>query len=108
MAGGQGGTHLGHLLESHKSNASRLQRRHEQPGRLERPVAGLDLRFLAVIVHQDDAPADAANLFADRIIVLGKGQIVEQVTHDELTALGGWYAKALQLQTVTLGVPTGP
>jgi ATP-binding cassette, subfamily B, bacterial len=36
---------------------------------------------------------------ADRIIVLGNGRILEQGTHEELLALGGWYAEALSMQT---------
>jgi len=35
---------------------------------------------------------------ADRIVVLGDGQIVESGSHDELVALGGTYAKMFALQ----------
>jgi len=35
---------------------------------------------------------------ADRIIVIDKGNIAEQGTHEELLALNGKYAKAFKLQ----------
>jgi ABC-type multidrug transport system fused ATPase/permease subunit len=38
-------------------------------------------------------------LHADRIIVLGHGRILEQGTHEQLLARGGWYAQTLRLQT---------
>jgi ABC-type multidrug transport system fused ATPase/permease subunit len=41
-------------------------------------------------------------LHADRIIVLGHRRILEQGTHEELLALGGWYAEALRMQTKPL------
>jgi ABC-type multidrug transport system fused ATPase/permease subunit len=36
---------------------------------------------------------------ADRIIVLGRRHVLEQGTHEELLALGGWYAEALHSHT---------
>ena len=36
---------------------------------------------------------------SDRIIVVDKGQIVEQGTHDELLALGGLYFRLVKIQT---------
>ncbi len=41
---------------------------------------------------------------ADQIIVLGAQQILEQGTHEELLALGGWYAQALKLQSCPLAL----
>lgn len=35
---------------------------------------------------------------ADRIVVLEQGRVVEKGDHDELTALGGWYARACRQQ----------
>jgi subfamily B ATP-binding cassette protein MsbA len=35
---------------------------------------------------------------ADRIVVVARGQIVEQGTHEELLALGGEYRKLYDLQ----------
>ncbi len=35
---------------------------------------------------------------ADRIIVLDKGKIVEEGSHNHLMALNGYYAKAFNLQ----------
>ena len=36
---------------------------------------------------------------ADQIIVMDKGKILEQGTHQELVALGGWYASTYAAQT---------
>jgi ATP-binding cassette, subfamily B, bacterial IrtA/YbtP len=53
---------------------------------LSRLAAG---RTLLVIAHRLATIRDA-----DQILVLGGGRTVERGRHDELLALGGWYAKA--------------
>ncbi len=42
-------------------------------------------------------------LAADRILVLRQGEIVEEGTHPELLARGGWYARLYRLQTAVTG-----
>jgi ABC-type multidrug transport system fused ATPase/permease subunit len=41
---------------------------------------------------------------ADCIVVLGARGILEQGTHDQLAASGGWYAEALRMQTGSLAL----
>ena len=50
-------------------------------------------RTAIIISHRLSAVADA-----DRIIVFKHGRIVERGTHDELIALGGWYAAQWRYQ----------
>ena len=38
-------------------------------------------------------------MHADKIIVLDKGRVAEEGTHDELVAAGGLYAKIYSIQT---------
>ncbi len=52
-------------------------------------------RTAIVIAHRLSTVAGA-----DRIVVLEHGEIVEQGTHSELTALGGRYAELVRLQTI--------
>jgi ATP-binding cassette subfamily B multidrug efflux pump len=51
-------------------------------------------KTLLVIAHRVSTVAHL-----DRLIVLDKGKVVEEGTHDELVALGGIYARFWQLQT---------
>ncbi len=50
-------------------------------------------RMAIIVSHRLSAVADA-----DRIIVLKQGQVVERGSHDELLALGGWYAAQWRYQ----------
>jgi ABC-type multidrug transport system fused ATPase/permease subunit len=40
---------------------------------------------------------------ADEILVLDKGRVIEQGTHDQLLTVGGWYANAWKLQSGECG-----
>jgi ABC-type multidrug transport system fused ATPase/permease subunit len=46
--------------------------------------------------------------FADRIVVLERGQIIEQGTHRELMALGGAYCRTAKIQGVADDGPSLP
>ncbi|MET9402452.1 ABC transporter ATP-binding protein [Kitasatospora sp. NPDC002965] len=91
---------------------------------LDEPSSGLDaeaekevhdsLRGLrrgatsVIVSHRLSAVRDA-----DRIVVLGAGQVVEQGTHDRLLARGGRYAELFALQAAgyqdtPVGPPAGP
>jgi ABC-type multidrug transport system fused ATPase/permease subunit len=68
--------------------------------RVRAALSGLSPRRTCLIVsHKVDSLS-----WADRIIVLGGGKIVEQGTHDELIANGGLYAEAHHYQTRILDV----
>lgn len=53
-------------------------------------------RTVVVIAHR----LSTVRNVADRIVVVADGKIVEQGSHEELIASGGWYAQAAQLQAV--------
>ena len=49
----------------------------------------------------------SAIVHADLIIVLQDGRIVEKGTHEELMALGGWYAKTYDRQQLEATLEEG-
>jgi ABC-type multidrug transport system fused ATPase/permease subunit len=53
-------------------------------------------RTVVVIAHR----LSTVRNVADRIVVVEDGKIVEQGSHEELIASGGWYAQAARLQAV--------
>ena len=50
-------------------------------------------RTTLMVAHKLSAVRDA-----DRIVVLKRGRVLEMGNHDELTDLGGWYARNYRLQ----------
>ena len=76
---------------------------------LDEPTASVDARAEAELFGRIRALAEHRTTFlishrfstvrmADRILVLDKGKIAEQGSHEELVALGGRYAQLFQLQ----------
>lgn len=53
-------------------------------------------RTVVVIAHR----LSTVRNVADRIVVVARGAVIEQGSHDELIAQGGWYAHAAKLQAV--------
>lgn len=62
---------------------------------LERLAPHLAGRSLLLASHRY-----SAFRFASRVLVLENGSLAEQGTHDELVGLGGYYARAWQLQSL--------
>lgn len=81
---------------------------------LDEPTTGLDRRSKAAVTEALDRLAAGRISFiishelsavtgADRILVLDKGRIVEQGTHNELMARGGLYAAMYRLEAAERG-----
>ena len=79
---------------------------------LDEPTAALDARSEYEVVQRfAELTAGKMALFishrfstvrmADRIVVLENGNIVEEGTHEKLTALGGRYAEMFELQAAS-------
>jgi ABC-type multidrug transport system fused ATPase/permease subunit len=54
-------------------------------------------RTVIIIAHR----LSTVKKLADRIVVLDRSGIIEEGTHEELLARGGWYAEMAELQAVT-------
>ncbi|MEU8700285.1 ABC transporter ATP-binding protein [Streptomyces sp. NPDC048680] len=67
---------------------------------LERVTRG---RTSVIVAHRLEQARDA-----DRILILRRGEVAEQGTHDELLAAGGEYAALWQAYTGTVPHPTPP
>ena len=76
---------------------------------LDEPTAALDARSEFEVFHRfSELTAGKTALFishrfstvrmADRIVVIEKGQIVEEGNHDQLSSLGGRYAEMFEMQ----------
>jgi ATP-binding cassette subfamily B protein len=77
---------------------------------LDDPVSQVDIKTAAGIIETLEALSASMTLIivshrfqafrkADRIIVLDRGKIVESGSHEELVAMGGYYARAYVMQS---------
>jgi ATP-binding cassette subfamily B protein len=75
----------------------------ENEAAIQRAISALIAgKTVLVIAHRLRTVAEA-----DKILVLDKGRVVEQGTHDELVATGGLYKRLYTLQTESLGWSLG-
>ena len=85
---------------------------------LDEATSNIDTETEEIIQHAMDVLKKGRTTFiiahrlstiknADRILVLDRGEIVEQGAHDELLELDGQYAQMYKLQAGTTGVPKG-